>query len=263
MPLPKKVLKHPIFNHAQNDGPIDLDEVLKPIFDRPKYRLTPSPSIEHKAISQRWSVLSQLTEQSVLCDEATYRNSSVYDKNIEYFIGTAKVPLGIAGPLRVNGTNARDDFLVPLATTEAALVASYHRGAKLITASGGASAMVINEGVTRSPVFQFSNLSEAGQFVAWVVTQYDNFKELVKTTTSHGRLHDVSVNIEGNHVYLVFEYHTGDASGQNMVTIATHKVFNFIKQKSPIGLKQATWTAIYPVTKNQTYTHCEVYVVER
>ncbi|QSA20757.1 3-hydroxy-3-methylglutaryl-CoA reductase, partial [Vibrio furnissii] len=54
------------------------------------------------------------------------------------------------------------------------------------------------------------------------------------STTAHGQLHDINVTLEGNHVYLVFEYLTGDASGQNMVTIATNAVFDFIMQHSPI-----------------------------
>jgi hydroxymethylglutaryl-CoA reductase (NADPH) len=119
------------------------------------------------------------------------------------------------------------------------LVASYNRGAQLITAAGGASAMLLNEGVTRTPVFTFSALAEAGQFVAWVVTQYDHFKRLAESTTSHGKLHDINVNLEGNHVYLVFEYQTGDASGQNMVTIATNQVYHYILQNSPIEPKEA------------------------
>ncbi|MEF1282388.1 3-hydroxy-3-methylglutaryl-CoA reductase, partial [Vibrio fortis] len=117
-----------------------------------------------------------------------------YEKNIEHFIGTVKVPVGISGPLRVNGLFAEGDYLVPLATTEAALVASYNRGSKLISACGGASAMLLNEGVTRTPGFAFENLAQAGQFVAWVVTQYDHFKALAESTTSHGKLTDISCN---------------------------------------------------------------------
>ncbi len=162
-----------------------------------------------------------------------------YQKNIEYFIGTVKLPVGIAGPLRVNGSHAQGDYLVPLATTEAALVASYHRGSQLITAAGGASALLINEGVTRTPVFAFLSLAQAGQFVGWVTSQFEQMKEIAQSTTAHGKLKDIQVNIEGNHVYLVFEYTTGDASGQNMVTIATHAVFEFILSHSPVTPTQA------------------------
>lgn len=99
--------------------------------------------------------------------------------------------------------------------------------------------MLLNEGVTRTPIFMFESLAEAGQFVAWVVSQYDHFRQITESTTSHGKLHDINVNLEGNHVYLVFEFHTGDASGQNMVTIATNEVFHFILQHSPISPREA------------------------
>lgn len=218
---------------------LTLEQKLSPHFERPKTRLTPSPYISDKTLEKRWSKLANLTEQSVLLDEQTQTNAELYNKNIEHFIGTVKVPVGIAGPLRVNGLYANDDFLIPLATTEAALVASYNRGAQLITAAGGASAMLLNEGVTRTPVFCFDSLANAGQFVAWVVTQYDQFKRVAESTTSHGKLHDINVNIEASQVYLVFEFHTGDASGQNMVTIATNKVYHYILTHSPVPPTEA------------------------
>lgn len=58
-------------------------------------------------------------------------------------------------------------------------------------------------------MFGFQSLAEAAQFVSWVVTQYDIFRKEAESTTTHGKLKDINVNIEGNHVYLVFEYVTG------------------------------------------------------
>lgn len=238
----------PKMNHAApntytpfqtQDEEYDLTSQLAPREGKPSRRLTLSPYISEKALNQRWKTLSALTDRSLLLDDQTEQNCAIFDRNIEHFIGTVKVPVGIAGPLRVNGLHAQDDYLVPLATTEAALVASYNRGAQLITKAGGASAMLLNEGVTRTPVFVFETLSEAGQFVAWVTTQYEQFKHIAETTTSHGKLHDINVNIEGNHVYLVFEYHTGDASGQNMVTIATNEVYHHVLKTTPIEPKEA------------------------
>lgn len=239
--MPKLNLSCPdrsLFHHPSPDG-VELEQKLSPKFQRPKLRLTPSPYISERALTKRWSVLSTLTDQSILLDEQTLNNAELYNKNIEHFIGTVKLPVGVAGPLRINGLHANDDYLIPLATTEAALVASYNRGAQLITQAGGASAMLINEGVTRTPVFIFDSMINAGQFVAWVVTQYDHFKQIAESTTSHGKLHDINVNIEGNHVYLVFEYHTGDASGQNMVTIATNEVYHYILEHTPIPAVQS------------------------
>ncbi|MBY7957016.1 hydroxymethylglutaryl-CoA reductase [Vibrio fluvialis] len=207
---------------------------LEPKHTLPTTKLTSSPALTEKHVQQRWEKLALSNAQDALFDPVTEQQMTAYEKNIEYFIGTVKVPVGVAGPLRINGLHANGDYLIPLATTEAALVASYHRGSRLITAAGGASAMLLNEGVSRTPVFAFYNLAQAGQFVAWVTTQYDIFKSIAQSTTAHGKLHDINVTLEGNHVYLVFEYLTGDASGQNMVTIATNAVFEFIMQHSPI-----------------------------
>ncbi|MBF4245534.1 3-hydroxy-3-methylglutaryl-CoA reductase [Vibrio anguillarum] len=211
-----------------------LEQILQPKLTSPTLKLTPSPYLTAKNVERRWQVLNTRTSKSALLDDSTEQDMLSYHKNIEHFIGTVKVPVGIAGPLRVNGLFAKGDYLVPLATTEAALVASYHRGAKLLTAAGGASAMLLNEGVARTPGFAFYNLIEAGQFVAWIVTQYDHFKQVAENTTAHGKLSDINVNIEGNHVYLVFEFLTGDASGQNMVTIATNAVFQTILANTPV-----------------------------
>lgn len=212
----------------------ELEQTLQPNFSPIKNKLTPSPYLTDKNIERRWKALNQDDLKAQLLDPHTLANAQAYEKNIEHFIGTVKIPVGIAGPLRVNGLFAKGDFLVPLATTEAALVASYNRGAKLLSACGGASAMLLNEGVTRTPAFAFYGIAQAGQFVAWAVTQYDEFKKIAESTTSHGKLTDININIEGNHVYIVFEFLTGDASGQNMVTIATNAVFEFIMQHSPI-----------------------------
>ncbi|MGP8306675.1 hydroxymethylglutaryl-CoA reductase [Vibrio sp. YIC-376] len=211
-----------------------IESALAPKYRKPEKRLCLSPGLSNKHLSRRWAVLGQTTDKDLLLDPFTQEHCESYSNNIEHFIGTVNVPVGIAGPLRVNGLYANDDYLVPLATTEAALVASYNRGANLITAAGGASALLLSEGVSRTPIFAFNNMAEAGQFVSWVTTQFETFRQIAESTTAHGKLKDINVNIEGNHVYLVFEYVTGDASGQNMVTIATNEVFHHILALSPI-----------------------------
>ncbi|MGF1908647.1 hydroxymethylglutaryl-CoA reductase [Vibrio kasasachensis] len=211
-----------------------VKSALEAKFHKPKKKICLNAGLSDKLLDRRWQVLESMTDKDLLLDSFTQQNFQAYSNNIEHFIGTVNVPVGIAGPLRINGLFANDDFLVPLATTEAALVASYDRGAKLITAAGGVSTLLINEGVSRTPVFAFQSLSESARFVSWVVTQYDIFREVAESTTTHGKLKDINVNIEGNHVYLIFEYLTGDASGQNMVTIATQNIFLYILEHCPI-----------------------------
>ena len=159
---------------------------------------------------------------------------SIFQGNIENFIGLAQVPIGVAGPLRVNGIYAQGDFYVPLATTEGTLVSSYNRGAKVISLSGGASTICLMERVSRAPGFAFHNLMESGQFVSWCVGEFETFQKIAGQTTRHGRLIDMKTTMEGNNVYLDFEYTTGDASGQNLVTIATQAVCQYIGVQSPV-----------------------------
>ncbi|MBU0479713.1 MAG: hydroxymethylglutaryl-CoA reductase [Proteobacteria bacterium] len=155
--------------------------------------------------------------------------------NIENFIGFCQVPVGVIGPIRVNGVYANGDFFVPLATTEGALVASYHRGAHVISQSGGVSAMCLTESVSRAPCFIFSDLAKAGLFLKWLYEQADTFPEIISRKTSFGKLTDIKTAVTGRNVYLIFEYTTGDAAGQNMVTVATEEVCNHIIENSPIA----------------------------
>ncbi|MGH9315117.1 MAG: hydroxymethylglutaryl-CoA reductase, partial [Vicinamibacterales bacterium] len=52
--------------------------------------------------------------------------------------------------------------------------------------------------------------------------------------TRYGRLLDMGIEVEGNHVYLVFAFTTGDASGQNMVTIASEAICRDIVERAPV-----------------------------
>jgi hydroxymethylglutaryl-CoA reductase (NADPH) len=123
---------------------------------------------------------------------------------------------------------------VPLATTEGALVASYRRGAHVLSLAGGASAICLVESLSRAPCFAFTNLTEMGIFCDWVTTQAEAFERQVTATTSHGHLRDIRLSCTGTLVYLIFEYTTGDAAGQNMVTIATDAVCRYILAEAPV-----------------------------
>jgi len=154
--------------------------------------------------------------------------------NIENYIGMTMVPTGVIGPLKVTGSTANGDFYIPLSTTEGTLVASYHRGAKACYLAGGATSVCLVEGVQRSPVFKFTNLGELGTFLIWLFGQIDIFRNIAGQTSRFAKLDDMKPNIEGNHLILTFEYHTGDASGQNMVTICTDAICNYIVENAPV-----------------------------
>ena len=167
--------------------------------------------VNDNLVEKRWEIINESQSKAILLDGQTKDDMSLYARNIENFIGTVKVPVGLAGPLRINGLFAQGDYYVPLATTEAALVASYSRGAQLITAAGGCSTAVINEGISRAPGFIFENLTKAILFVNWIVNITTDLKRVAKTTTNHGELTDIKVTIEGNYVYVNFDYFTAAA----------------------------------------------------
>ena len=219
-----------------NERTIDeVNDALRPKFEDAVRGIPRGMGISPKTVNKRWEVFTEADRaREQLLDSKTVKEMEAYQRNIENFIGTVKVPVGIAGPLRVNGLFAQGDYFVPLATTEAALVASYSRGAQLISKAGGATALLLSEGVSRAPGFAFDDLRQAGLFVSWVVPQLDKLKSVAATTTRHGELIDLQITLEGNHVYLRFDYRTGDAAGQNMVTIATQAICDYIEENSPV-----------------------------
>lgn len=192
-------------------------------------------SITPEAMERRWELLphAQSAREEIL-DARTADQAECYKRNIENFVGTVKVPVGLVGPLRVNGLFAQGDYYVPLCTTEAALVASYHRGSQLLTEAGGCTAALLSEGVCRAPGFAFEDLRQAGLFVLWANEHLDDFRREAETTTRHGKLKDMRITVDGNYVYLAFEFFTADASGQNMVTLSTEAICAFIAQHCPI-----------------------------
>jgi hydroxymethylglutaryl-CoA reductase (NADPH) len=197
-------------------------------------------------VRRRWEHLNVGQEaQEQIFDPATADQLEKYQGNIERFIGTVKVPVGLAGPLRVRGFYADGTFMIPLATTEAALVASYHRGCQVMTRAGGCSCMLLEEGVGRAPGFAFSTLQECAIFVSWVRTQLDTLRRVAQSTTRYGKLRTLRTVVEGNHVYLHFNFTTGDAAGQNMVTIATDAVYSYILEHTPVSPRYSFLEANY------------------
>lgn len=203
--------------------------------------LRPVRHASEKSVEKYWNRLigagdGSEDDRAQMADARTIADAQAYSGNIENFVGTVKVPVGIIGPLRINGLNANGDFHVPMATTEAALVASYARGAYVATKSGGISTALLYEGVIRTPAFVFTNLFDAGRFVEWVVNRVDQLKDAAEATTRHGKLVSLEPIVDNNIVFLICRYTTGDASGQNMVTIATNALCEVINTDCPIQI---------------------------
>jgi hydroxymethylglutaryl-CoA reductase (NADPH) len=218
----------------------EIMEELKPETGILDDVLLPKPtSWDAQSVEKRRSFIEERTGNKLnyLRKDNEFPSPDNYRGNIENYIGMTCVPTGIIGPLHIKGTEAKGDFYVPLATSEGALIASYHRGAKATRLSGGISCVCLTEGVQRTPLFRFNNLSEVGSFLRWILDNIDIFKKIVHENSKHAILEDVRINIEGNQVLLIFEYTTGDASGQNMVTFCTEAVCKFIIHHTPIKPK--------------------------
>jgi hydroxymethylglutaryl-CoA reductase (NADPH) len=144
--------------------------------------------------------------------------------SIEGFIGFSRVPLGVAGPLRVVGTAASGEFFVPFATSEGTLVASFQHAFNAMNRSGGAVALCSDQHVGRAPCFEFASLPQAAEFARWLPSRVPALQEITAGTSRFCRLLSATAAIVGNTVYVLFEFSTGDAAGQNMVTLATQAV---------------------------------------
>ncbi len=153
--------------------------------------------------------------------------------NIENYLGTARVPVGLAGPLLIEGAHARGSFDIPLATTEGSLVASYNRGMRVIRESGGCRAAVFSDHMQRAPMFRFDSLEGARRFTDWLRENRSALEASASKTTKHGRLTDIDTYNLGRNVYVRFGFHTGDAAGQNMVNAATYQVCLDIRESYP------------------------------
>jgi hydroxymethylglutaryl-CoA reductase (NADPH) len=153
--------------------------------------------------------------------------------NIENFLGVAQVPIGLAGPLRIDGEHVQGDVYLPLATTEGTLVASYNRGMRVLTEAGGVRTTVVDDRMQRAPVFVCADARESRDLGAWVQEHRPEIAAAAQATTAVGRLLDVEQYAVGPLRYLRLNYSTGDAAGQNMVGRATLAACEWIRAHHP------------------------------
>jgi hydroxymethylglutaryl-CoA reductase (NADPH) len=164
--------------------------------------------------------------------------------NIENFLGAAQVPIGLAGPLLIDGEHAKGVFYTPMATTEGTLVASYNRGMRLLAAAGGAKTTVLERYMQRAPVFHFEDARAARDFGAWLDANLEGVRKAAEATTSIGRLNHIQQFSVGPKRFLRFNYATGDAAGQNMSGKATQAACEWIVAQYPGGARYTLSGAI-------------------
>ena len=160
-----------------------------------------------------------------------YNYQDVYGACCENVIGYIPIPVGVAGPILLDGKN----FQIPMATTEGCLIASTHRGCKAISESGGATSVLYNDGMTRAPLIRMPSAKRAAELKAWIERQ-DNYYQIAaafNSTSRFARLHSIKISIAGRNVYMRFKSVTGDAMGMNMVSKGVEKAVQVLSQYFP------------------------------
>ncbi|KAE8687741.1 3-hydroxy-3-methylglutaryl-coenzyme A reductase 2 [Hibiscus syriacus] len=198
----------------------------------------PSYSLESKlgdckrAAAIRREALQRLTGKSLSglpLDRFDYE--SILGQCCEMPVGYVQIPVGIAGPLLLN----EREFSVPMATTEGCLVASTNRGCKAIHLSGGATCIILKDGMTRAPIVRFGTSKKAAE-LKFYLEDPDNFDTLAvvfNRSSRFGRLQSIKCAIAGKNLYMRFTCSTSDAMGMNMVSKGVQSVLDFLQTDFP------------------------------
>lgn len=185
------------------------------------YQLAPGRGLmSQTAYELRMTHLKSLIELDGALDSTNIRLENIQN-NIESFIGTVEIPLGLIGPLCFVDGNEPEMVYTAVATTEGALAASMNRGAKAISECGGFKAHVVHQKMLRTPMFTFGQMSEAIAFDQWIKRNFAEIKKVTQKYSNYADLIEISSVIIGKIAHLKFIYSTSDASGQNMTTSCT------------------------------------------
>jgi len=198
----------------------------------------PSYSLESKlgdckrAASIRREALQRITGKSLegLPLEG-FDYESILGQCCEMPVGYVQIPVGIAGPLLLNGT----EFMVPMATTEGCLVASTNRGCKAIYASGGATGTLLKDGMTRAPVVRFETAKRAAELKFYLENpgNYETLSVVFNKSSRFAKLQRIQCAIAGKNLYIRFNCSTGDAMGMNMVSKGVQNVLDYLGNDFP------------------------------
>ena len=151
---------------------------------------------------------------------------------IENHIGYMKVPMAIAGPLLVDGDYAKGEFYVPLCTLEGTLALSMTRGMVATRRCGGIHVTHVKQELSRAPVFIFDDVKKVAEFSDWVTKHFKSIKRVADKTSNYGKLLRIDQYPIQNYLILDFVLDTGNAAGQNMVTLAAKMACDYIKNQT-------------------------------
>ncbi|KAE8679433.1 3-hydroxy-3-methylglutaryl-coenzyme A reductase 1 [Hibiscus syriacus] len=218
----------PTFSSAEDEEIVDL--VIKGTI--PSYALEEKLGDCKRAVHIRREALQRITGRSLQdlpLDGFDY--NSILKQCCEMPVGYVQVPVGIAGPLLLDGF----EYTVPIATTEGCLVASTNRGFKGIYASGGAVSTILKDGMTRAPVVRFASAARACH-LKFFLEDPSNFQTLANEfnqSSNFARLQGVQCCVAGKNLYMRFSCFTGDAMGMNMVSKGVENVLKYLKSDYP------------------------------
>lgn len=167
--------------------------------------------------------LTGLLDQSKLPYE-NYNWEQVLGACCENVIGYMPIPVGVAGPLVIDGKS----YFIPMATTEGVLVASTSRGCKAINSGGGAVTVLTSDGMTRGPCVQFETLERAGAAKLWIDSETGQsvMKKAFDSTSRFARLQTMKTALAGTNLFIRFKTTTGDAMGMNMISKGVEHALN-------------------------------------
>ena len=149
----------------------------------------------------------------------------------ENVIGYMPIPLGIAGPLKIDGQL----FPIPMATAEGTLVASTSRGCKALNAGGGVTTVLTADGMTRGPAIDFPSIVRAAEAKAWIESDdgYELIRAAFESTSRFAKLQRIKCALAGRTLFVRFATRTGDAMGMNMISKATEKALEVLGREFP------------------------------
>lgn len=185
-----------------------------------------------RAVAVRRMMYESLMDRKLdLIPHEGYDYDKVFGANCEIVVGYVPLPVGLVGPLLLNG----QPVYVPMATTEGCLVASTNRGCKAITASGGAQAVVLKDAITRAPCLRLPSAMRAAAVKIWTENKanYARLEEAFNSTTSFGMLESITATIAGRNIFLRFCCMSGDAMGMNMVSKGCLKAIEVLENEFP------------------------------
>jgi len=153
--------------------------------------------------------------------------NQVHGANCETVVGYVPLPVGMVGPITINGRSV----YFPMATTEGCLVASANRGCKAITQGSGAISTITRDGITRAPCLRMKSAREAAELKLWCAEDenFGRLREAFESTTSFGKLQSAEVHVAGRNAYVRLCCFSGDAMGMNMVSKGSLAVVDLLR----------------------------------